>query len=165
MNPIKIIVLPFFVCLVLSSQAQGDKKVLNQIVLSAENIPDRTATLHCIDHCWRVDSLNNLVLTLEGTLRERSIRVSIIVAAKKGNTKIKIDKDGDLLTGQKLDIEIFGSNPAIDKQSYSIEDEKDEAVVTITSFDINRVSGTFYARFFDSATDTRKLTATCKFAF
>lgn len=165
MNPLKFVVTLLFVCLEFGVYAQGDKKLLNQIVLSAENIPDRAAMLKCIDHCWHVDSLNNLVLTLEGTLRERSIRVSIIVTAKKGNTKIKIDKDGDLLIGQKLDIEIFGNNPAIDKQSFSIEDEKDEAVVTITSLDKNRVSGTFYARFFDSATDTRRLTATCRFAF
>ena len=83
----------------------------------------------------------------------------------KGTKKIKVDKDGDPASHQKLTIEIFGSNPAVDKDTYEIQGESDEAIITIQRYDEAKgeLVGNFSVKYIDSTTGLKKLGASCRF--
>ena len=85
---------------------------------------------------------------------------------KKGTVRIRVDEDGDLRPDQRADIEIFGSNPAVDKMLYTVEDKKDEVSVSVKQLNTSsgKIEGELNARYWDNATDSRKLSANISFS-
>ncbi|HNP47990.1 MAG TPA: hypothetical protein PKL85_04090 [Bacteroidia bacterium] len=79
--------------------------------------------------------------------------------ATPGPHKLKLDKDGDQKPGEKIYLEIYGSNPAVDKVVYTLEDESDDATVTISDISESDkiIAASFSGRFFDSATGVKRV--------
>ncbi len=153
----------FFLFFVLTSTAQ--QVVVNTLYLKSDNIPDRLVKLLPVKENCSIDSQSVLRLVMEGKLSEKKVRLNLTMNYKKGLTKIRTDDDGDLSPDQKMEIEVFGSNPAVDKTTYAIEDEKDEASVTITSYDAasRKLTGNLVVKYWDSAINMRRLNASFKF--
>jgi hypothetical protein len=147
--------------------AQETKGGTNLLMIRGEKYKEgATIVLTCTNECCTIDNEKKVItMTMDGKLGEKNVRVSLEVPIVTGTQKIKLDKDGDLGNNQKMTIEIFGSNPAVDKDVYEIQDEKDDAIIAIMSADevTKKLEGTFSAKYFDSATDIKKLSATCHF--
>lgn len=146
---------------------KAQKDDVNVITFRGENFKEETTvSLNCVDNCVVIDKENGYIaFTLTGKIGERTIVVSAETPVMKGTKKIKVDKDGDMALHQKLTIEIFGSNPAVDKDSYEIQDESDEALITIQSFNESKgeIAGNFIVKYIDSATGIKRLSASCRF--
>jgi hypothetical protein len=149
---------------VFSAVSQQEK--VNTLYLKTDNIPDRVVAVNPVDELCMVDSAGNIRMVFEGKLSEKNVRLTVCLKNKKGATKIKTDADGDLRPEQKADVEIFGNNPAVDKTTYAVEDEKDEAIITILSYNqtTGKIEGHFSSRYWDSATNSRRLSASIKFS-
>ncbi len=158
-----------FFCLVLLLRlnAQSVKGDLNVFTMRGENFKAGVITnLKCSEECLKVDKDGGYIsFSLVGKAGERNLAVSCEVPLLKGTKKIKLDKDGDLGAHQKFTIEIFGKNPAVDKDIYEIQDEADEATINIIRIDekSGEVEGTFSSKYMDSATGIRRLSANCHF--
>lgn len=137
------------------------------ISLRGENFKEEVITvLTCADNCLVIDNESGFIaFTLSGKIGERNVLVSAETPVMKGTKKIKIDKDGDPVPHQKLTIEIFGSNPSVDKDTYEIQSESDEAVITILRYDEAKgeLAGNFTAKYIDSTTGLKKLAVSCRF--
>lgn len=161
---ISVILLLMMSTLVKSQQTKGGT---NLLMMRGEKYPaGETILVASIDSLLKIDRTASTVsITLVGNIAEKKIHVSCETPVLVGTKKIKLDKDGDLPLNQKLTIEVFGKNPALDKDTYEIQDESDEAIVNIMRIDDVKleVEGTFSVKYFDSATDTKKLSATCHF--
>lgn len=148
-------------------KGQETKGGTNLLMMRGEKYKiGETVLVTSVDSLLKVDNGSSVVsITLIGNIKEQKIRVSCETTVLIGTKKIKLDKDGDLPLNQKLTIEVFGKNPALDKDTYEIQDENDEAVINIMRIDDvkKEVEGTFSVKYFDSATDTKKLSATCHF--
>lgn len=160
-----LILLSTFLCASFSfAQSQKD---LNTITLRGEDFKEEISTvLSCTANCIVVDKdAGYIAFHLTGKIGERTILVSCETPQLKGTKKIRVDKDGDLPPHQKLTIEVFGKNPAVDKDVYEIQDETDEAIINIIRVDeeSGEVEGTFSSKYFDSATAIKRLSATCHF--
>lgn len=145
--------------------AQQEK--LNTLYLKTDNVPDRIVSVLPVSGQCKADTGGVFNLTFEGKLSEKHVRLSMIFkSSKKGSTKIKTDADGDLRSDQKVDVEIYGENPAVDKTTYSIEDEKDEAAISISKYDSRTglLEGTMNVRYWDSAMNSRRLSANIRFS-
>lgn len=147
--------------------AQSQKDKVNVIAMRGENFKEEIfVELFCADNCVVIDKENGFIaFTLTGKIGERTIVVLAETPVMNGTKKIKVDKVGDPAAHQKLTIEIFGSNPAVDKDTYEIQDYSDEAIITIQSFDETKgeVTGNFTVKYIDSATGIKRLGATCRF--
>ena len=137
------------------------------MTLRGEDFKEETfAGLVCSGNCIVIDKeAGYLAFTLTGKIGERLIVVSCETPVMKGTQKIKLDKDGDPPSHQKLTIEIFGSNPAVDKDTYEIQGELDEAIITIQSYneELKEVAGNFAVKYIDNTTGIKKLGASCNF--
>lgn len=160
------LLLLFMICTA-ATLAQETKGGTNLLMMRGEKYKEGvTIVLSCTNDCCTIDNEKKVItMTMDGKLGEKNVRVSLEVPIVTGTQKIKLDKDGDLGNNQKMTIEIFGSNPAVDKDVYEIQDEKDDAVVAIMNADetTKKLEGTFSAKYYDSATDIKKLSATCHF--
>ena len=145
----------------------SQKDGINMISLRGENFKEEVITvLTCNDNCLVIDNESGFIaFTLSGKIGERNILVSVETPVMKGTKKIKVDKDGDPSSHQKLTIEIFGSNPAVDKDTYEIQGESDEAIITIQRYDEAKeeLVGNFSVKYIDSTTGLKKLGASCRF--
>ena len=167
MNAKTILIIFLFFISSLITNAQKPAADINVLMMRGEKYKEGVMlNVTCVDSCLIVDKDGNyIVFTLTGTLNDRTVKISGEVPVLKGTKKIKVDSDGDLPAHQKFSIEIYGSNPAVDKDSYEIQDESDEAVVNIMRFDEEKgeVEGTFSVKYIDSATAIRRLSATSHF--
>ena len=147
--------------------AQTTKGDINILMMRGEKFKEGVMTeLVCSSTCLKVDKdAGFLSFSLSGKYGERNINVSGETPVLKGTKKIKIDKDGDLGPYQKLTIEVFGANPAVDKDSYEIQEVSDEAIINIMKYDEENgvVEGTFTCKYFDEALGIKMLSATCHF--
>lgn len=147
----------FSVTDVVASESEGE------ISFKGEDFPaEKKAELFCVDSIMCLQFKDELKKTatfiMNGSMGGNTIRLEIETPATLGPHKIKLDKDGDPKPGEKFYIEILGPNSAVDKSVYTIEDESDDATVTIT--EIAEESGTLHAtfsgRFFDGATGVKR---------
>jgi hypothetical protein len=140
---------------------------MNMLSLRGENFKEEIITvLACADNCLVIDKESGFIaFTLTGKIGERNILVTGETPVLKGTKKIKVDKDGDPSSHQKLTIEIFGSNPAVDKDTYEIQGESDEAIITIQRYDElkGELVGNFSVKYIDNTTGLKKLVASCRF--
>lgn len=150
-----------------SLSAQSTKEELNVLSLKGENFKDGISIeLKCTAPCITADmDGGTIAFSLNGKIGNRNVLVTAETPVLKGTKKIKVDKDGDLPNHQKLTIEIFGENPAVDKDVYEIEDPMDEATITILRYDesAGELEGTFSSKYFDGATAIKRLSASCHF--
>ncbi len=148
-------------------KSQETKGGTNLLLMRGEKYKNgETVLVASIDSLLKIDRTASTVsFTLEGNISKKKIRVSCETSVLEGTKKIKLDKDGDLPLNRKLTIEVYGENPALDKDIYEIQDEFDEAIINIMRIDQIKLEfeGTFSVKYFDSATDTKKLSATCHF--
>lgn len=156
-----------FIFLTALSFAQKPGSSNNLIMIQGDDYKDGVSgELTCTGKCFTVDnSTKSISFTLTGKLGEKNISVYCDVPILSGTKKIKVDKDGDAKLHQKLTIEIYGSNPAVDKDQYEIQDLSDEAIITIMKLDEKTgfLEGTFSCKYFDSSTGIKRLAATCHF--
>ncbi|MBP9123877.1 MAG: hypothetical protein KBF60_12085 [Ignavibacteriaceae bacterium] len=154
-------------CFSLHLSAQTTKGDINVLMMRGEKFKEGVTTeLVCSSTCLKVDKdAGFLSFSLSGKYGERNINVSGETPVLKGTKKIKVDKDGDLGPYQKLTIEVFGANPAVDKDSYEIQEVSDEAIIIISKYDEANgvVEGTFTCKYFDEALGIKMLSATCHF--
>ncbi len=149
------------------SNAQTTKGDFNVLMMRGENFKEGVMVdLTCTSNCLIVDKeAGTISFSLSGKLGERNVHVTGETPMLKGTKKIKIDKDGDLGPHQKLTIEVFGKNPAVDKDSYEVQEVSDEAIINIMRYDElkGEVEGTFSSKYFDDVLGIKKLSATCHF--
>lgn len=159
-----LILFILFVCAKSDAQTKGD---LNLLMMRGEKFKEGVMTeLVCSTTCLKVDKdAGTIFFSLSGKYGERNILVTGETPVLKGTKKIKVDKDGDLGPYQKLTIDVFGSNPAVDKDSYEIQEVSDEAIINIMKYDKANgvVEGTFTCKYFDEALGIKMLSATCHF--
>ncbi|MBK7853381.1 MAG: hypothetical protein IPJ66_20225 [Bacteroidetes bacterium] len=134
-----------------------------EISFKGEDFPaEKKAELFCADSSMCLQFKDELkktaTLILNGRMGGNTIRLEIETPATLGPHKIKLDKDGDPKPGEKFYIEILGPNSAVDKSVYTIEDESDDATVTITEIaeETGTLHATFSGRFFDGATGVKR---------
>lgn len=149
------------------ANGQNTKGGSNLLMMKGERFKDGASVqLNCEGRCCVVyKDEQYITFTMDGKVGDRSVNVIAEIPILEGIKKIKLDKDGDLGNHQKFTIEVFGKNPAVDKETYEIQDEADEAIFNLMHIDENRniVDGTVSVKYFDSATDSRKLSATLHF--
>ncbi len=146
---------------------QNSKGSSNLLMMKGERFKDGASVqLNCEGKCCVVNKdEKHITFKMEGKVGDRNVIVIAEIPIIEGIKKIKLDKDGDLENHQKFTIEVFGMNPAVDKETYEIQDEADEAIFSVLHIDEikNIVDGTVSVKYFDSATDVRKLSATLHF--
>lgn len=158
---IYIFILVLFSCIsvtdVIASESEGE------ISFKGEDFPvEKKAELFCSDSSiclqFKDELKKTVILILNGRMGGKTIRVEIETPATLGPHKIKLDKDGDPKPGEKFYIEILGPNSAVDKSVYTIEDESDDATITITEIaeEAGTLHATFSGRFFDGATGVKR---------
>jgi hypothetical protein len=149
------------------SFAQSQKARINDLFLKGEAFKEgEHISIQCTSgKCWNYDELSGISFTLSGTTAGKPLLLSAEIPFCKGTYKIKVDQDGDLGAHEKLELVIYGPNAPVDNVTYTVEDEMDEALVTITNADKENgiLEGTLTAKFYDSATAIKRLTASCHF--
>lgn len=162
---IKIILLFLFVGQY--SIAQNSKGDINVLMMRGENFKEGAMLdMTCAPGCLKIDKeFGYFSFSLSGKIGERNVLVTGEIPVFKGSKRIKVDKDGDLGPHQKLTIEVFGDNPAVDKDSYEIQEVSDEASIVIMKCDeaTGVVEGTFSSKYFDEALGIKRLSASCHF--
>ena len=147
--------------------ALSQKEELNTIFLRGEDFKEEAyAVLVCSDNCLVIDkAVGYVAFTLKGKIGERNILITGETPLLKGTKKIRVDKDGDPNSHQKLTIEIFGENPTVDKETYEIQGESDEAIITIHKLDDAKreIAGTFSVKYIDDTSGLKRLGASCRF--
>ncbi|MBL0103280.1 MAG: hypothetical protein IPP51_05680 [Bacteroidetes bacterium] len=158
--------LVLILCLCTQAIAQSGKDKVNTLSIKGETIKEgATVELVCAsEECWtKSDKPSYTSFKLSGKFNDRNVLISVEVPVTKGSFKVRTDKDGDLQDHESLTVEIFGSNPAVDKESYEVQDEADEGVVSILHNDEKMLEGTISVKYFDSATAVKRLSASCHF--
>jgi hypothetical protein len=167
MKQLKAILFIFILLISAAGFSQETKGGTNLLMMRGEKYKEGVSVvLTCAKECYKIDKEKSVLsVSMVGMLGEKNVRMSFEVPVLSDTQKIKLDKDGDLGNNQKMTIEIYGSNPAVDKDSYEIQDESDDASVVIMRIDEDKkeIEGTFSVKYFDSATDIKKLSATCHF--
>lgn len=149
--------------------AQGN--LSGMLTLRGDDFPGATTVgLQCSGaSCWSVskEGAKQTTLRMNATVGEKNITFDIAFPGTLGGHKIKVDKDGDQRANEHFTMEVSGSNPAVDKVTYTVESAGDEASVQILKMDEKKhtVEGSFSARFTDPATGNHKAVISGRFVY
>lgn len=151
----------FCLLAVLSIQVRASE---GTIALKGEDFPgEKNIPIFCKDSVacvvFKDEVKKSAVVDFVGQLDGKTLHLQIEVPATPGPHKLKLDKDGDQKPGERIYLEIYGSNPAVDKVVYTLEDESDDATVTISDISESDkiITASFSGRFFDSATGVKRV--------
>lgn len=150
----------FFVFLLCGTSFAQEK--INKLYFKTDRGAEKFVQLEPVEGQCTIDKSDRVKMVFEGKEGESNYRLTFnFVRTKKNAVRIRVDDDGDLKADQRADVEVFGMNPAVDKFTYAVEDPKDEAGMSITYINTSTgdLEGVFYAKYWDSAMNTRKANA------
>jgi hypothetical protein len=152
-------------------RSQDAGAISGMITLRGDDFPaGKTISLQCTGpNCWTTSGTGpkQTTLHMSGVLDDKNISIEIVLPGTSGSFKLKVDKDSDPKPNEKFSMEVYGSNPAVDKVVYTIEGASDEASVQLLKVDVNKktLEGSFSARFVDASTGNRKAVISGRFVY